>query len=133
MKPGFNPQPGAAGWQLSNAQIFPMAVHKASLEIFDQAGMIALREKSQKLTGYLEWLIGQIPNQEFEIITPDDPNQRGCQLSVLTGTNGKTLHEKLTEYGVVSDWREPNVIRVAPVPLYNTFEEVYRFAQILAS
>ncbi len=133
MKPGFHPQPGAAGWQLSNAQVLPMAIHKASLEIFDQAGMLALREKSIKLTGYLEWLIQQIPNAEFEIITPADPDQRGCQLSILTGANGKTLHEKLTEQGVVSDWREPNVIRVAPVPLYNTFEEVYRFVQILVS
>lgn len=131
MKHEFIPASGAQGWQQSNAQILSMAAHLASLEIFDEVGMDKLREKSIKLTGYLEWLIHQSTGLGFEVITPDDPNQRGCQLSLLTGDNGKALFEKLQKHGVVADWREPNVIRVAPVPLYNTFEDVYRFVEIL--
>lgn len=129
MKPGFKAQEGAAGWQLSNAPIISMAVHKSSLDIFTEVGMPALREKSVQLTGYLEFLLKN--NKNFEIITPQDPEQRGCQLSILTGKDGKKLFEKLKEGGVIADWREPNVIRVAPVPLYNTFTDVFNFAAIL--
>ncbi len=133
----FVPQAGAAGWQISNAQVFPMAAYKASLEIFEEAGIENLRKKGDLLTGYLEFLINDLNQSEkqgnFNIITPHDPNQRGCQLSILTGENGKTLFDKLTQVGVVADWREPNVIRVAPVPLYNTFEDVWQFAHILQS
>ena len=137
MKKGFMHQHGAAGWQLSNAQIFPMAIHKASLDIFDEVGMKALREKSDELTGFLEFLINENMQERgevsFKIITPSDPKHRGAQLSILALENGKALFQKLTDNGVIADWREPNVIRVAPVPLYNTFEDVYRFVEILFS
>jgi len=134
MKKGFIPSRGAQGWQMSNAQILPMAAHKASLEIFDEVGMKALREKSLQLTGYLEYLIDDANSQQdlgFTIITPRDPAQRGAQLSLLTGENGKQLFEQLTQKGVIADWREPNVIRVAPAPLYNTYTEVYEFVRLL--
>ncbi|MEK7255287.1 MAG: kynureninase, partial [Bacteroidota bacterium] len=135
MKKGFKPMPGAAGWQLSNAQIFSFAAHKVSLDIFDEVGMDALREKSLKLTGYLEFLIENLNEmaggRRFNIITPTDPVQRGCQLSILTGSEGKALFNYLTENGVVADWREPNVVRVAPVPLYNSFEDVWQLANLL--
>ena len=133
MRKGFKPMPGAAGWQLSNAAIFPMAIHKASLDIFDAATMPALRRKSEQLTGYLEYLIRDIgaPAEVLEIITPADPPQRGCQLSLLVHRNGRGVFDSLTAAGVILDWREPNVIRVAPTPLYNTFEEVYRFGEAL--
>ena len=134
MRKGFKPMAGAAGWQLSNAQILPMAAHKASLEIFDRAGMDALSAKSKMLTGYLLYLlhenIGQGANPDFTIITPEDAKHRGAQVSILTGENGKDTYEKLKSEGIVADWREPNVIRVAPVPLYNTFADVYHFASI---
>ena len=130
MKKGFHPQPGAAGWQQSNAQILPMAAHRAAMELFDQAGMDALRTKSLALTGLLEELL-QIQPGKFHIITPADPAQRGCQLSILTGAGGRQLFDRLTASGVIADWREPNVIRVAPVPMYNSFEDVYRFAEMM--
>jgi kynureninase len=131
MKPGFIPQQGAAGWQLSNAQIFTMAAHKASLDIFAQTSMLQLRNKSEQLTGFLEFLLKEKiekQNLELKIITPSNSAERGCQLSLLTGANGKKLFEKLSAAGIVADWREPNVIRVAPVPLYNTFDDVWRLA-----
>ncbi len=136
MQKGFKPMPGAAGWQLSNAQIFPMAIHNASLKIFDEVGMKTLAEKSRKLTGYLAFLINSM-NEEgageksFEMITPADPKDRGAQISLMAHKNGRELFEKLTQAGVIADWREPNVIRVAPVPLYNSFEDVFRFCRIL--
>jgi kynureninase len=110
-----------------------MAIHKASLDIFAAATMPALRRKSELLTGYTAYLIQAIgaPPEVLEIITPADPRQRGCQLSLLVHRNGRGVFESLTAAGVILDWREPNVIRVAPTPLYNTFEEVYRFAEIL--
>ncbi len=129
MKKGFRPMAGAAGWQLSNAQIFPMALHRVSLEMIDRAGgMAALRRKSEQLTGYLEQLIRglHLPSTALEIITPADPAQRGCQLSVLVHERGRALFDHLAAQGVVADWREPNVIRLAPVPLYNSFEDVRR-------
>jgi len=129
MKPGFQPSPGASGWQLSCGQVLPMAVHRANLELFDQAGGVAtLRQKSEKLTGYLEFLINQLglPKEKLEIITPTDPSQRGCQLSLLVHERGRELFDFLAAQGIIADWREPNVIRMAPVPLYNSFEDVRR-------
>jgi len=145
MRKGFHPMPGAAGWQLSNAQIFSFAVHKASLDIFYEATMPALRRKSEQLTGYLETLLQGLPAGRFRIITPPDPAARGCQLSIYTEQGGKKLFDTLSEQGVIADWREDNlsgkqlppgeagVIRVAPTPLYNTFEEVYRFVELLGT
>lgn len=131
MQKEFIPQPGAAGWQQSNAQIFPMAIHRAALELFDAADMDELRKKSVKLTGYLEYLIQHYNIPHLQIITPANSGERGCQISLLTGNNGKQLFDKLSEQGVIADWRQPNVIRVAPVPMYNTFEDVWQFVQLL--
>jgi kynureninase len=132
MRPEFTPQHGAAGWQLSNAQILPMAAHKAALDLFTRAGMDALREKSELLTGYLEFLVNAIPGGRYQIITPSNPAERGCQLSIRTGTDARVLTERLKWDGIIADFRYPDVIRVAPVPMYNTFEEVWRFASVLA-
>lgn len=132
MQKGFHPQRGAAGWQMSNAPVFNMVAHNASLDIFDKAGMKALREKSLKLTGYMEYLLKQISHLPFTIITPQEPDRRGCQLSLLFDERGKEVFQALSENGVVADWREPNVIRIAPVPLYNTFEDCFTFYRILA-
>jgi kynureninase len=131
MKKGFKPMEGAAGWQLSNAQIFPMAIHRASLELFDEAGMENLREKSEKLTGYLEFVLNQIPDaaSRFTIITPVNPAERGCQLSIIVKEGGKKLFEYLESKNIMPDWREPDVIRMSPVPMYNTFEEVFRIGE----
>lgn len=134
MRKGFKPSPGADGWQLSNANILPLAAQRASLEIFSEAGMEALRHKSIKLTGYLEYLINEevsSPENRLQIITPSDPQQRGCQLSLFVEKNGRELFERISKAGVVADWREPNVIRVAPTPLYNSFTDVFRFAGLL--
>jgi kynureninase len=135
MEPGFVPIPGAEGWQLSNAPVFSMAVHKASLQIFEEAGISNLREKSIVLTAYLEYVINEASTSSeqasFEIITPSNPAERGCQLSMLAHGSGKKLFDALTQQGVIADWREPNVIRLAPVPLYNSFEDVYRFGVAL--
>lgn len=132
MKPSFKPIPGAEGWQLSNAPILSFAPLRASLELFDRIGMPALRTKSEALTGYLETLLQPaLETGRLSIITPKNPQERGAQLSLLTHTNGKALFDSLEAQGVICDWREPNVIRVAPVPLYNSFEEVWRFAQII--
>ncbi|HPI06978.1 MAG TPA: kynureninase [Saprospiraceae bacterium] len=135
MKKGFKPMPGAAGWQLSNAQIFSFAAHKASLDLFDQAGMQALRTKSLQLTAFLEKVLMDADGGRnlFRIITPRDPEARGCQISMLTDDRGKVLFEYLSENGVLADWREPNVIRLAPVPLYNSFEDVWRLGTLIVS
>ena len=137
MKRGFIPEPGAAGWQMSNAPVFGMAVHKASLEIFHKAGMKNLREKSKSLTSYLEFVLNYVQNHHasiaFDIITPSDPEQRGAQLSILVKENGKALFDHITANGVIADWREPNVIRLAPTPLYNRFEDVFALGEILKS
>ena len=134
MEKGFSPMKGVDGWQLSNATVLTQAVHRASLMIFVEAGMENLRKKSLQLTGYLEFLLHDIPGHKemLQIITPSDPESRGCQLSLLVNRGGRTLFDRLTKGGVVVDWREPNVIRVAPVPLYNTYQDVYLFVQILA-
>lgn len=135
MKKGFKPMSGAAGWQLSNAQVLSMAAHLASLEIFDAVGMEQLRAKSFKLTAAAEAALMELntryPQAGFRLITPQDPQARGCQLSILCGSNGKALFQHLENKGVVADWREPNVIRIAPVPLYNSFEDVWQFASIM--
>lgn len=132
MRKGFIPMEGADGWQLSNFPVLSGAAHLASLEIFQQAGIKNLRKKSELLTGYLEYLLTAIADQQqyFQILTPTDPKQRGCQLSIFMKKNGKVVFDRLTRAGIVADWREPDVIRVAPVPLYNTFEEVFRFSEI---
>ena len=131
MTKGFIAQPGAAGWQMSNAPVFNMVAHNAALDIFDKTNMLSLREKSIRLTGYLEFLLKGITNLNFTIITPVEPERRGCQLSLLFANNGKKVFEILTNNGVIADWREPNVIRIAPTPLYNTFEDCYRFYELL--
>lgn len=133
MQKGFRPMQGAGGWQLSNAQIFSFAAHKVSLDIFDEVGMEALREKSIHLTEYLEFLLRELNSKgyRFHIITPSDPAERGCQLSILTGDEGRELYQFLGKNGVICDWREPNVVRVAPVPLYNSYEDVWNLADCL--
>jgi kynureninase len=131
MKKGFFPQRGAASWQMSNAPVFNMVAHKASLDIYDKAGMTALREKSLKLTGYLEFLLADLKTLPFSIITPRDSTQRGCQISMLFHERGREVFDALTAAGIVADWREPDVIRVAPVPLYNTYEDVYRLYEVM--
>jgi kynureninase len=131
MGPEYVPIPGAEGWQISNPPILQMAAMRASLEIFDEAGISALREKSVRLTGYLEFLLNEISDDRISVITPRDPAQRGCQLSIRVKDADKSLFEAVTARGVFADWREPDVIRVAPVPLYNSFTDVYEFIQIL--
>jgi kynureninase len=131
MGPDFIPIEGAEGWQLSNPPIISLAAIRASLQIFDEVGMERLREKSQLLTAYLEYLIDQINNKEISIITPRNPEERGCQLSIQVKDKGRQLFDSLTNRGVICDWREPDVIRVAPVPLYNSFMDVYHFSEIL--
>lgn len=123
--------PGAEGWQLSNPPILSMAAIKASLDMFNNVGMDALRKKSIKLTGYFEFLINEIKNDKIKIITPSNPDERGCQLSIQVKDADKSLHQKLTDAHIITDWREPDVIRCAPVPLYNSFEDVYRMVEKL--
>ena len=123
--------PGAEGWQLSNPPILSMAAIKASLELFKEVGMSALRKKSIQLTGYMEYLILELQNENISIITPKDPEQRGCQLSIQVKNANKSLHTKLTAAHVITDWRTPDVIRCAPVPFYNSFEDVYKMVEIL--
>jgi kynureninase len=130
MKKGFIPMEGAAGWQLSNAQIFPMAIHNASLSIFEEAGIQNLRNKSELLTAYLEFILSQF-QEHLSIITPKNPNERGCQLSIIVKENGKKLFDYLESNHIMPDWREPNVIRMSPVPLYNQFEEMHQIGQVL--
>jgi kynureninase len=128
----FIPLPGAEGWQVSNAPVLSMAAHKASLEYFDQVGMDSLRRKSLLLTPYLRFVLERFTDKfGFTIITPSNPEQHGCQISVLAHRNGRALFEWLTQHGVITDWREPNVIRMAPVPFYNSFTDVYRLGELL--
>ena len=127
----FVPIPGAEGWQISNTNVFSATPLLPSLELFDEVGMTALREKSVKLTGYLEYLLDQINSAAFTVVTPREPEQRGCQLSLRFESDGNKIHKYLTEKNVVCDYREPGVIRVAPAPFYNSFSEVYRFVEIL--
>jgi kynureninase len=138
MAPGFEPDKGAAGWQLSTSPIMLLALHKASLDIFAEAGGIStLRAKSEMLTGYLEFLVNGINqahgDELFKIITPINAAERGCQLSIVCKQNAKQTFNYLTENGVIGDWREPNVIRLSPVPLYNSFKQVFEAGRILAT
>ena len=131
MKPHFEPMPNADAWQVSNPPVVSMAPYLASLELFEEVGMPALIEKQKTLTGYLEFVLQQIDaevDSSFEIITPKD---RGCQLSVFLHGQGRALFDYLMENGVIVDWREPNVIRLAPAPFYCSYEDMYRFGQIL--
>ena len=127
----FDPIPGAEGWQISNLNILSATPLLPSLDLFEEVGMDALREKSVKLTGYLEYLLDQLDSEAFTIISPSDPEQRGCQLSIRFASGSKTIHERLTGKNVMCDYREPGVIRVAPAPFYNSFDDVYRFVEIL--
>jgi kynureninase len=137
MEKGFEPIPTAEGWQLSNAPVLSMAAHKASLDIFEEAGMERLHEKRKLLAGYLHFVLNEINSRQkgkvLEIITPVNESERGCQVSMLMLENGKAIFNELTKQGVIADWREPNVIRIAPVPLYNSFEDIYRFGNIVSS
>jgi kynureninase len=128
--PLFVPVPGMAGWQVSNPSVLSLAPLGASLELFERAGMAALRAKSERLTGYLEFLT-VARNGAVDLLTPHEPESRGCQLSLLIPDGGEAAVKALRGRGIVTDYREPDVIRVAPVPLYNTFHEVWRFARAL--
>ncbi|OAQ42174.1 kynureninase [Pedobacter psychrophilus] len=135
MEKGFIPESGAEGWQVSTSPILLMATHKAALKVMNDAGFENLRAKSIQLTAYLEFIINEI-NQEkgeeiFKIITPKNPAERGAQLSIICKENGKQTFDALVEKNIIGDWREPNVIRISPIPLYNTFEEIYKLGQAL--
>ena len=136
MEKGFNPIPTAEGWQLSNAPVLSMAAHKASLDIFEEAGWRILSER-KLLSGFLLFILDEIneslDGNKLRIITPREPGKHGCQVSMLMMENGKEVFDALINQGVIADWREPNVIRVAPVPLYNSFKDVFRFGEILYS
>lgn len=135
MEKGFKAIPTAEGWQLSNAPILSMAAHKAALDIFEEAGMNRLQTKSKQLSNYLFFIIDEINNSFteslIEIITPRNESEKGCQVSILMKNKGKDFFNALCQHGVIADWREPNVIRIAPVPLYNTFTDVFQFGKIL--
>ena len=131
MRDEFDQLPGAEGWQLSNPPILSMAAIKASLDLFDEVGFKKLVEKSKKLTGYFEFLLNELNNKHIKIITPSNPKERGCQLSIQVKNADKSLHHKLTKAGVISDWREPDVIRCAPTPFYNSFQDVYHLVNKL--
>ena len=137
MAPGFDAEPGAEGWQVSTPPLMLMALHKASLDIFEEAGGLpALRMKSEMLTGYLEFLINEINLKKgkelFKIITPKEPSKRGSQLSMVCTGDAKGIFNYLSKNGVVGDWREPNVIRLSPVPLYNSFTDIFNAERVLA-
>jgi kynureninase len=134
MEPTFDPVQGANGWQVSNLPILSLAPYLASVEMFAEVGMDALIEKRDKITAYLEFILQEIDKEvdsTFEVITPSDKEQRACQLSVFLHGEGRSLFDYLMKNGVITDWREPNVIRLAPVPLYCSFEDMYEFGQIL--
>jgi kynureninase len=126
MGPNFHPMPGAEGWQLSNPSILSMAPLRASLEIFATAGVQQLREKSESLTGYLEFLLDQHPGA-FTLLTPREAHRRGAQLSIRIHHGGRSICDRLVEQGAICDWREPDILRVAPVPLYNNYRDVQAF------
>jgi kynureninase len=133
MEKGFIPKQNASGWNISTAQVFNSAALKASLAIFDEAGIENLRKKSIALTNYLEFLLKQLTHINFEIITPSNPDERGAQLSLFFKEKGKEIHQKMIDSGIIVDYRDPGVIRVAPAPLYCSFEDVYRFYEILTT
>jgi len=129
MGPNFQAMPGAEGWQLSNPAILSLAGLRASLDIFHEAGMERLRAKSTSLTGYLEFLLERSASPQFSIITPKENHRRGAQLSIRISGNGRALCDRLAQEGIFGDWREPDILRVAPVPLYNSYHDVFRFVQ----
>ena len=129
MGPHFQPMPGAEGWQLSNPPIVSLAALRASMDIFDEAGMERLRAKSVSLTGYLEFLLNHNASAKFSIVTPREKERRGAQLSIRVAQHGRTLCDALAREGIIGDWREPDTFRVAPVPLYNSYHDVFRFVQ----
>ena len=131
MGPNFQPMPGAEGWQLSNPSIMSMAPLRASLEVFAAAGMQQLRQKSESLTGYLEFLLDQHVTDDFIVLTPREPDRRGAQLSIRIRYGGRSICDRLVKQGALCDWREPDILRVAPVPLYNTYGDVQRFVECL--
>jgi kynureninase len=136
MEKGFIPQAGAEGWQLSTSPILLMAAHKASLLIFNEAGGIeALQQKSIMLTAYLEYIITGVNDmlgfEQFRIITPKEPDQRGSQLSLIAKKNGKQIFDELVKRRIIGDWREPDVIRLSPVPLYNSFTDIFNLGHEL--
>ena len=131
MRDAFEPMPSTEAWQLSNPPIMAMAAVWASLKIFDEVGMDKLRKKAISLTGYLEFLVESLGDDVINIITPSDPKHRGSQLSIQVKNADKKLFDIITEKGVIADWREPDVIRVAPVPMYNSYEDVFNFYKIL--
>ena len=132
MKKGFQPMPGVDGWQLSNVPILQAAAHLASLEIFRKAGISRLRKKSITLTGYLEYLLGAIDPEKkhFEILTPVNPDERGCQLSIFLKHDGRKIFTSIQKRAIIGDWRDPDVIRLAPAPLYNSFEDVFKLCEV---
>lgn len=135
MEKGFIAEAGAEGWQVSTSPILLMATHKAALRVMNEAGFESLRKKSLLLTAYLEfiiqWVNDQVGEEFLKIISPKNASERGCQLSIICKRSGKTLFDALVAQNIIGDWREPNVIRLSPVPLYNTFEEIYFLGQIL--
>jgi kynureninase len=135
MEPKFDPVRGAEGWQISNLPILSLAPYLASVEMFAEVGMTKLISKRNLITSYLEFILKEIDNElegaDFEIITPSNQEERGCQLSVYLHGQGRELFERLMKNGVITDWREPNVIRLAPAPFYCSFEDMYEFGQIL--
>jgi kynureninase len=133
MRDSFEPIPSAEAWQLSNPPILSMAAIKASLEVFMEAGMENLWAKARKITSYCEYLVNSIENKNISIITPKDLNKRGSQLSIQIKGKDKELFDSISKDGVIADWREPDVIRISPVPLYTSYEAVYRFYELLKS
>ncbi len=135
MEKEFDAIPSAEGWQLSTPPALLLAAHKASLDIFEEAGIENIHAKRKALTAYLHFILNDInqKNKEstIEILTPSNEEERGCQVSMFMHKNGKEIFDALTEEGIIADWREPNVIRIAPVPLYNTYEDVWRFGNII--
>ncbi|MGE6219271.1 kynureninase [Nubsella zeaxanthinifaciens] len=138
MEKGFVPEAGADGWQVSCTQVMPMALYHASLKLFEKIGfMEPLRSKSKTLTAYLFYIINEVNNElgeeQFKIITPPNENERGAQVSIIAKSNGKQIFDHLLKNNVLGDWREPNVIRLSPVPMYNSFEDVFKTGELLLS
>jgi kynureninase len=129
MGPEFRPMAGAEGWQLSNPPILALAALRASMEIFSEAGLERLRAKSVSLTAYMEFLLSEAASATVTITTPREPERRGAQISIRMAGDGRKVCERLAEEGVIGDWREPDTFRVAAVPLYNSYQDVYRFVQ----
>jgi kynureninase len=129
MGPHFQPMSGAEGWQLSNPSIVSLAVLRASMDIFHEARMERLRAKSVSLTGYLEFLLNRTASQKFSIVTPSERKRRGAQLSIRIPQRGRSLCERMAGEGILGDWREPDTFRIAPVPLYNSYRDVFQFAR----